>query len=92
MCLSLFHMTYRRKTSVDKDASIESHGTRLRSPKLRARGGRRDRCTQVSKYAAGDGKGIGPPVTEVDWYWLLANMAEAPIARDKWHDRRGIEV
>ena len=35
----------------------------------------------MSKYAAKGGKGFGPPVTEADWYRLVAKMAEAPTPR-----------
>ena len=36
----------------------------------------------VSRFAAKCGKGFGPPVTEVDWCWLVAQMAEAPTAEE----------
>ena len=36
----------------------------------------------MSRFAAECGKGFRSPVTEVDWYWLLAMMAEAPTAKE----------
>ena len=47
---------------------------------------RSDRCVQgalwdVSKFAVGDGKGSGLAVPKVDWYLLVAKLAESPSAR-----------
>ena len=36
----------------------------------------------VSEFAADGCKGFGPPVIEVDWYRLVAKMAEAPAVRE----------
>ena len=36
----------------------------------------------MSKYAVKGGKGFGPPVTDLDWYWLVAKMAEASTPRE----------
>ena len=36
----------------------------------------------MSKYAAKNGKAFGPQVTEVDWSWLVAKIAEAPTPRE----------
>ena len=55
---------------------------RLRSPMLKATGGRRDRrmtCPSLRLRAA---EALGPPVTEVDWYWLVAKISEAPTPRE----------
>ena len=35
-----------------------------------------------SRFAAKCGKGFGPPVTEVDWYVLVAKMAETPPVKE----------
>ena len=36
----------------------------------------------MSKYAAKGGKGFGPLVPEVDWYWLVAKMTEVATPRE----------
>ena len=63
------------------DVPMAFRYTSLLSPSLKSDRRAQRAAYDVSRFAAGWSKGFGPPVTEVDWFWLMAKMGEAPTVK-----------